>query len=1118
MTEISEREKIFNWLTPSDYSVQQSRYIKMHEKGTGQWLLDSAEFKTWIETERQLLFCPGIPGAGKTIITALVVQNLSSRFAHDPKVGVAYTYFNFWQQEEHWIEDLFAALLTQLSEGLSSLPASLKALYDDHKGERGRPSFEKVFEVLQSIIGISYERVFIVVDALDECQESNNCRMRFIEGLFILQQWGANIMATSRPITDVTDKFEKSTWLEIRASDDDIRTYVDAQISYGRSKILLEMRAEASIGIAKAADGMYVLFNWADLHQLINLLSRFLLAKLDLDSLLDAKLPKEVKERLNNLPKGSQAYSDAYQGIMKRVEHQGPKSVKFAKSVLSWVTCAKRPLIMLELQHALAVEIGSHAFNEEYLPQAQDLISVCAGLVTVDEDSNTIRLFHYTAQEYFEQTQNQWFPDVKNDITNVCITYLSFDIFETGFSSTDTAFEERLKSYQLYDYAAHNWGHHARESSTLGQLILDFLMKEAKIEAMSQALFIVKESREPGYSQDIPLNTSGLHLAAYFGIEKAVAALLNSNDPDLKDSHNRTPLSWAAENGHEAALRLLLDKGANSKAKDQSNLTPLSWAAMRGHQTIVRLLDIHSLSQLDDIADAAKRKLQRFNLMRESVQMIKEGRQNDKERKRLSQKSEAINFGLNEIKVRREEINNELIRLQMEKEKLMEEENCQTREIAGLSQMQADAEGKQEQLSKQWIYAQTNLYELRQMDGCKDEYALGKTRDLVLFRWAVEDGYAKIVELLLCGGTDATITNEDGWLPLHAAANKGRVDIVGLLIDTGKVRVDSEDNNGQTALQVAAKKGHRDVVHLLLKKGAVMSHCQYAFEGHTGSVVSVVFSHDSKLVASGSWDCTVRLWDAATGKCRRTLEGHNRRVYAVTFSHDSMLIASGALDDTVKLWDTATGKCQRTFKGHSRTVCSVAFAHDSKLVASGSWDWTVKLWDAATGNCWRTLKGHSNWVCSVAFSHNSKLIASGSMDNTIKLWDTATGKCLQTLKGHSSTVASVVFSYNSRLIASRSVDNTIKLWNTTTGKCHQTLEGHSNDIDSVVFSYNSNLIALKSDEETIDLWDIATGKCRQTLKGYGSKVYSVAFSHNLKLIVSGSTDDIIKLWDIATGI
>lgn len=254
---MSEEQKILTWLSPNDHSVQQIKNIKMHEKGTGQWLLDSAEFMAWIETKRQALFCPGIPGAGKTILAALVVQNLFSRFARDPKVGIAYTYFNFCQQEQS-LEDLFAGMIKQLTENLSPLPASLKALYDDHKRKGLRPPFDRVSNILQSIIRTSYERVFIVVDALDECQESNNCRIRFIEALFGLQQWGANILVTSRPLIDVTDKFSNSTRLEVRASDDDIRTFVNSQISHGRSQILLDMRAEASSGIAKAADGMCV--------------------------------------------------------------------------------------------------------------------------------------------------------------------------------------------------------------------------------------------------------------------------------------------------------------------------------------------------------------------------------------------------------------------------------------------------------------------------------------------------------------------------------------------------------------------------------------------------------------------------------------------------------------------------------------------------------------------------------------------------------------------------------------------------------------------------------------------------------------------------------------------
>lgn len=840
------------------------------------------------------------------------------------------------------------------------------------------------------------------------------------------------------------------------------------------------------------------------------------MAKLDLDSLLDAKLPKDVKEILQNLPKGSEAYRYAYEGIMKRIEHQGPKSVKFAKSVLAWITYAKRPLIASELQHALAVEIGSSKFNEEDVPQFRDVVSVCAGLVTVDEDSNVIRLSHYTAQEYFEQTQKQWFPHDITDIAKICITYLSYDTFGTGFSSTDTAFEQRLQSFQLYDYAAHNWGHHARESSVLDQVVVDFLMKQTNVEASNQALFAAKQWGKLEYSQDVPKRARGLHLVAYFGLEKVVQPPLDLHGWDPEDDSGRTPLSWAAENGHEALVRLLLAKGANAGAKDHSTLLPVSWAAMSGHDTIVRLLDTGNKLRLDDIANDARRKLQKFKLMRESVQMIKQNEKFDKERQPQPQEAEAITTRLEQIKDRQKQIDDEIRQLQRERENLKKEENDKTRRLTSLSKTQTDAGRKQDQLSEQWINTQMQLDELRQIDGYKHESKLEKVTDSVLFRWAVEDGYATIVESLLSGGTDATITNENGWLPLHTAASKGYVDVLELLLDMGKVQVNSRDINNQTALQVAAEKGHQDVIQLLLRKGASENLFQRTFEGHTDDVLSVAYSYDSKLVVSGSRDRNVKIWNTATGKCQQTLKGHSDWVRSVAFSHNSKLIASGSDDKTIKLWDTATGKCQQTLKDHSSCVISVAFSHSSKQIASGLLDSTIKIWDTMTGKCQQTLKGHSKGISSVAFSHNSKLIASGSGDKTIKLWDTTTGRCQQTLKGHKQWVFSITFSHNSKQIASGSLDATIKIWDTVTGKCQQTLKGHSSWVRSVAFLYNPELIASGSDDRTIKIWNAVTGECQQTLQGQNGSVYSIAFSHDAKSVASVSEDRVIKIWDIST--
>jgi hypothetical protein len=122
----------------------------------------------------------------------------------------------------------------------------------------------------------------------------------------------------------------------------------------------------------------------------------------------------------------------AYKDVMEIINGQQPGFRRLAEKVLSWITYAKRPLTTSELQHALAVVVGDSKLDEDNLERAERMVSVCAGLVTIDEESGIIRLVHYTTQEYFEQTQRRWFPDAEAHITTTCVTYLSFDEFGSG--------------------------------------------------------------------------------------------------------------------------------------------------------------------------------------------------------------------------------------------------------------------------------------------------------------------------------------------------------------------------------------------------------------------------------------------------------------------------------------------------------------------------------------------------------------------------------------------------------------------------------------------------------------------------------------------------------------
>jgi hypothetical protein len=257
-----QHQAILDWIriTSINYALQQSDFISRRQEGTGQWLLDSAVFQTWLNTDKQTLFCPGIPGAGKTILTSIVVEELVMRFENDANIGIAYLYCNYQQQYKQKIEDLLASLLKQFVQEQPSIPDSVKTLYDRHKDKRTRPSLDEISGALQSVTA-AYSRVFIIVDALDECQTSDGCRQRFLSGLFDLQaKCGANLFATSRPISSIEKEFEGHTILEIRASAQDVRRYLEGHMFRLPGFVVrnLELQDEIKTKIVKAVDGMYV--------------------------------------------------------------------------------------------------------------------------------------------------------------------------------------------------------------------------------------------------------------------------------------------------------------------------------------------------------------------------------------------------------------------------------------------------------------------------------------------------------------------------------------------------------------------------------------------------------------------------------------------------------------------------------------------------------------------------------------------------------------------------------------------------------------------------------------------------------------------------------------------
>ena len=285
--------------------------------------------------------------------------------------------------------------------------------------------------------------------------------------------------------------------------------------------------------------------------------------------------------------------------------------------------------------------------------------------------------------------------------------------------------------------------------------------------------------------------------------------------------------------------------------------------------------------------------------------------------------------------------------------------------------------------------------------------------------------------------------------------------------------------------------------------------------GHTLIVSDVVFSPDGQIIASGSYDGTIHLWDTDIGIHLCTLTGHTSIINSVSFSPDGKILASGSWDKTIRLWDVATGKQLDTLIGHTGSIECVLFSSDGKILASGSRDKTIRLWDVATGKHLHTVR-HTDMVWDVSFSPDGKTLASGSWDKTIRLWDVATGKHLRALR-HTNFVFCLSFSPDGKTLASGLAwENTVCLWDVATGKRLDTLIGHTAAINSVSFSPDGKTLASGSWDKTIRLWNVAIGRCQGTLIGHTDYVNSIVFSPDGKTLASGSWDKTIRLWRVSS--
>src|ERR1700761_8285834 len=543
-------------------------------------------------------------------------------------------------------------------------------------------------------------------------------------------------------------------------------------------------------------------------------LFRFLLARLYVDSFLNTVDESQVELALDKVSKSSQGpkeinqiYDQAYDDAIKRIESQMSNQIELARKALLWIKDAQRSLTVEELRHALAVKPGDKELNQKSIPKIEVVVSVCAGLVTVDEKSNTVQLVHYTTQEYFERMQLGWHVGAQEEIAMACLTYLSFNTFRSGSCASDEAFEQRIADNVFFDYSVRHWSEHVRPvQRTISSFALGFLCDNLLVDCTIQAAFVIGYKYNGGYSQDFPSLVRGLHLTAMYGLLHLTELLMSmcegcNVEADSKDIDGRTPLFWAARSGREAIVKLLLDNGkVDPDSKDKDGRTPLLLAAESGREAIVKLLLDIGKAAPDSKDEKGQTPLRQAaaNGHEAIAKLLLDTGEVDPDSK--------DKWGQTPLLQAAESGREAIVKLLLDTGKV----NPDWKDKEDRSPLLQAAESGHEAIVKLLLDT-----------GKVDPDSKDKDDRTPLWR-AAWSGHDAIVKLLLdTGKVDPDSKDKDGRTPLLLVAWSGHDAIVKLLLDTGKVDPDLKDKHGETPLLLAARSGRETTVKLLLDTGKV---------------------------------------------------------------------------------------------------------------------------------------------------------------------------------------------------------------------------------------------------------------------------------------------------------
>ncbi|WPG99074.1 Hypothetical protein R9X50_00187900 [Acrodontium crateriforme] len=776
--------KIADWLSPPEPWINHESARLLHEPETGAWLLECDDYRNWKSGSFRHLWLYGKAGCGKTLLCSTAIEDVKAHCENAINAGYVIFYFSFSDDQKQRYDHLLVSAVVQLG---SRQPGFLMLQQAYEKSNRRRPGREELEKILLACIA-SYDELFVVLDALDECPENDNGRAHMLTWLIKLTQEASQvkILATSRELPDIRASMMLMGAISISVATHsvhaDIRKYLATQLSRDHRLLRLQQTTKELIEetICTKADGM---FRWAycQLQELKKLKST---------------RPRYIKEALYSLPS---TLDETYERMLIAIEDQLRAD---ALTLLRWLAYARSPPTLAELVDATVIDVTGEGHVEiEDRPGLDDTLEILSGLVIIvgnerNEDNidcfkdvsqnilapetegfefspshrqiagdTKIRLAHFSVKEYLESerilkgdAKDFYLEGIKQHgiLSQSCLIYLMY------YSNCDEKLstEQDLATFPLLRYAAESWYYHSALHGDLeGTREADLLCTDATLRDWLQV-------HRPDQIIHLPFRNSsvlgsGLYYASFLGLEQLGSQILGRGaDVNAQGGEHNYALQAASAKGHDQVVQMLLDAGADVNAQAGWADNALQAASYRGYERVVQLL-------IDAGAD-------------------------------VNAQGGWYGSALQSASVKGHE---QVVQMLLD---------------AG-ADFNAQGGWHGNALRTASYHGYERVVQLL-IDAGADVNAQGWEHNYAL-QAASANGHDQVVQMLLDAGAD--VNAQGGWYgnALQAASAKGHEQVVQMLLDAG-ADVNAQGGRHVTALQAALSEGHEQVVQMLLDAGA----------------------------------------------------------------------------------------------------------------------------------------------------------------------------------------------------------------------------------------------------------------------------------------------------------